>query len=371
MSSAALTLYAVGDVILKLPDPSPYFAHVAPLLRGGDVVIGHNEIPYTKRPVRTTTIQSAEDPDAMEALVHAGFNVMTMAGNHVWDAGVPGIEDTLAWLRAHGIACAGAGMTLQEAREPALLEKGGTVFGVLNYNCVGPKETWATHDKPGCAYVHVLTHYELDHAVPGGTPIVYTFPAPDSVDAMVDDITKARARCDVLVVSLHKGIIHTRATLARYERDLSRAAIDAGADLVLGHHAHILKGIEIYKGKVIFHGLNNLVAILPGLVPRPGDDPESWSRKRRTLYRFEPDPESPTYPFHPESKMTIVAKAVVEGKQIRRVSCLPCVMNKEGQPELVRGDARAQKVFDYLRAITGEAMLNAQLTMEGDEIRVL
>jgi poly-gamma-glutamate capsule biosynthesis protein CapA/YwtB (metallophosphatase superfamily) len=245
---------ASSDVILKLPDPSTYFAHVAPVLRSGDVVIGNNEIPYTKRPVRTTSIQSAEDPDALEALKYAGFNVVTLAGNHVWDAGVPGIEDTLAWFRAHGIACAGAGMNLQEARQPALLEKGGTVFGVLNDNCVGPKDTWATRDKPGCAYVHVLTHYELDHAVPGGTAAVYTFAEPESLDAMVEDIAKARAQCDVLVVSLHKGIIHTRATLARYERDVSRAAIDAGADLVLGHHAHILKGIEIYKGKAIFHG---------------------------------------------------------------------------------------------------------------------
>jgi len=370
MSSKPLILYAVGDVILKLPDPSAYFEHVAPVLRGGDIVIGHNEIPYTKRPVRTTSIQSAEDPEAMSALVHAGFNVMTLAGNHLWDAGVPGIEDTVAWLREHGIACAGAGMNLPEARQPALVEKAGTVFGILSYNCVGPKETWATHDKPGCAYVHVLTHYELDHAVPGGTPIVYTFAEPDSLDAMMEDIAKARSRCDVLTVSLHKGVIHTRAKLARYERDVSRAAIDAGADLVLGHHAHILKGIEMYKGKVIFHGLNNLVAILPGLAPRPDDDPESWARKRRELYNFEPDPANPTYPFHPESKMTVIARVVVEEKKISRVSCVPCVVNQNGAPEIVGRDARGQAVLDYLSAITREAKLNARLAMDGDVIAV-
>jgi poly-gamma-glutamate synthesis protein (capsule biosynthesis protein) len=340
---------------------------VAPLLRGGDVVIGHNEIPYTRRAVRTTNIQSAEDPDAMEALAHAGFNVMTMAGNHLWDAGVPGIEDTLAWLRGRGIASSGAGMNLKEAREPALVEKAGIVFGVLSFNCVGPKETWATHDKPGGAYVHVLTHYELDHAVPGGTPNVYTFAEPESLDAMVEDISKARSRCDVLVVALHKGIIHTRAKLARYERDVSRAAIDAGADLVLGHHAHILKGIEAYKGKTIFHGLNNLVTILPSLAPKPGEAPASWSRKRRELYNFDPDPANPTYPFHPESKMTVIAKVLVEEKRVRRVSCVPCIVNQEGAPEIAKGE-RAVKVCDYLRDITREAKLNAQLALEDDEI---
>ncbi len=367
-SGKPLTLFAVGDLILKLPDPQRYFAHVAPVLKTGDVVIGHNEIPYTTRPVRTTNIQSAEDPAAMEALIRAGFNVMTMAGNHLWDAGVPGIEDTLRWLHERNIATAGAGMNLQEAREPALIEHGGTVFGILNYNCVGPKETWATHDKPGGAYVHVLTHYELDHAVPGGTPNVYTFAEPDTLDAMLDDIRKARSRCDVLTVSLHKGIIHTRAKLARYEKDISRAAIDAGADLVLGHHAHILKGIETYKGKVIFHGLNNLVAILPSLAPKPGQDPESWARKRRELYNFEPDPENPTYPFHPQAKMTLIAKVIVVDKKISRVSFLPCEVNKAGEPEILKNDARGQKVFAYMQEITREAKLNGQLKWDGDEI---
>jgi hypothetical protein len=371
MSKKELTIFAVGDLILKLPDPESYFSHVAPILRRGDVVIGHNEIPYTTRPVRTTKTISAEDPDAMSALTFAGFNVVTLAGNHIWDAGVPGIEDTIQWLRNHNITCVGAGLNISEARRPAIVDKDGTVFGFLSYNCVGPKETWASHDKPGCAYVHVLTHYELDHAVPGGTPIVYTFADPDSLDAMLDDIAILRPQCDILAVAFHKGIIHTRAKLARYEKDLSHAAIDAGADLILGHHAHILKGIETYKGKVIFHGLNNLVAILPGLAPKPGQDLGSWARKRRELYNFEPDPDYPTYPFHPEAKMTIVARAVVENGKIDRVTFIPCRVNEKGQPEILKNDAKGQKLFDYMEAITREANLNARFAWEADEIRVV
>ena len=368
MSGESLTMMAVGDLILSMPEPESYFNFVAPVLRSGDIVIGHGEIPYTKRPVRTTDTISAQDPESMRGLTFAGFNVITLAGNHMWDAGIPGIEDTITWLRNHGIAYVGAGMNIDEARRPVVMERKGVKVGVLSYNCVGPKETWATSDKPGCAYVHILTHYELDHAVPGGPPTVYTFADPDSLDAMIDEIHNLRTLCDVLVVALHKGIIHTPIKLARYEQDVSRAAIDAGADLILGHHAHILKGIEFYKGKAIFHGLNNLVAVLRSLTPKPNQDRQNWARKRRELYNFEPDPEYPTYPFHPEARQTIIAKCIIEGGKISRISYLPCLVNKQGQPELLKNDDKGQEVFKYMGKITQGAGLNARYEWKGDEV---
>ena len=371
MIDTTLTLFAVGDIILKNDNPERYFDLVAPVLTTGDVVIGQGEIPYSNRPVQTNKTISAQDPESMRALTYSGFNVITLTGNHMWDAGVPGIEDTLAWLKAHDIAPVGTGMNIEEARRPIILRKKNTDIGVLSYNCVGPRETWATQTKPGSAYVNVLTHYELDHAVPGGTPIVYTFSDPESLDAMLDDIRDLRSKCDVLVVSLHKGIIHTPAKLARYELDISRAAVDAGADLILGHHAHILKGIEVYKGKMIFHGLNQLVAILPQLAPKPGQDKEDWAQKRKRLYNFEPDSENPNYPFHPDSKQTIIAKCLIEDGRIRKVTYLPCLINKVGQPEILKHDERGNKVFDYMDRISAEAGLKTRFKWDGDEVLVL
>ena len=95
MSDNIVTLFAVGDIILKNEDPESYFDLVAPTLKSGDIVIGQGEIPYTNRPARTTETMSAEDPESMKGLTYAGFNVITLTGNHMWDAGVPGIEDTL------------------------------------------------------------------------------------------------------------------------------------------------------------------------------------------------------------------------------------------------------------------------------------
>ena len=155
-------------------------------------------------------------------------------------------------------------MNINEARKPAIIKRDGTQFGFLNYNCVGVKQQWATLAKPGCAYVQYIAHYEMNGSDPGGHPDVYTFAEPRSFKAMEDDIQKLRPLCDVLVVAFHMGILHSP-EIAMYEKQVSYAAIDAGADLVMGHHAHYLKGIEMHKGKAIFHGLGQFAPAGKGL----------------------------------------------------------------------------------------------------------
>ncbi len=367
MSSKSMSLLAVGDIILG-PNAESFFTYVAPALTKGDVLVGQLEVPYTSR--HPEAVALGRDPQVLGALVSAGFDVVTLAGNHIWDAGIAGIEDTTRWLRSNNIAYAGGGLNIDEARRPVVIERRGTRFGFLSYNCVGPKETWANKERPGCAYLHIITHYELDYATPGGPPAIYTWAEPETLGAMIDDIHRLRSLCDVLVVTLHKGIGHTPAKLAAYEKQVSYAAIDAGADLILGHHAHILRGIEFYKGKAIFHGLCNLVAYVPSLAPRDDQDPQSWARKRREIFGFEPDPEYPTYPFHPEAKYTIIAKCSIENNLISRVSYFPCIVNKQGKPELLKNDEKGIEVFNYMEKITREAGLNATYKWLGSEVAV-
>ena len=367
MSSKMLQMLAIGDIILG-PDPESYFTFIKPALKTGDVVIGQLEVPYTRRDAATVTL--ARDPENLNALVSAGFDVVSLAGNHFADAGVAGIKDTISWLRDHNIASVGGGMNIAEARRPVVIKRDGTRFGFLAYNCVGPKETWAGANRPGCAYVNIITHYELDHANPGGPPSIYTFAETNTLKAMIDDINKLRPLCDVLTVSLHKGLVHTPIKLVAYEQQVSYAAIDAGADLILGHHAHILHGIELYKGKAIFHSLCNGVTWLPSLAPRPDQDPESWAKRRIELFGFMPDPAYPTYPFHPEAIYTIIAKCTVEKGHISRVSYLPCLVNKQGKPQVLKHDKKGQQAFDYMEKITRGAGLNAKYRWEDNEILV-
>jgi len=361
MEKRKLTLLAVGDLIFGSGPAETYFEACVDVLRSGDVIVGQLEVPYTL-PYR--------DPEWLSALVFAGFNVVTLAGNHILDLGPQGVRDTLDWLSKNNILYTGAGLNIKEAKKPAILEKNGTTIGFLSYNCVGPREYWAGDDRPGCAYVKVITHYELDYACPGGPPTIYTFADPGSLEQMIENIQELKKKCDVVIVSLHKGLVHTPVTLADYEFQLSHAAIDAGADLVIGHHAHILKGIEVYKGKVVFHGLGNFVTLVPELMVKPGQDSDSWAVRRRKIFGFEPDPNYPLYPFHPEAKYTIIAKCLITEGRISSVRFIPCLINPNAQPEIKKNDAAGNEVLGYVKRITEEAGLNTCFKWVGGEVTI-
>jgi poly-gamma-glutamate synthesis protein (capsule biosynthesis protein) len=241
---------------------------------------------------------------------------------------------------------------------------------VLSYNCVGPRESWATSTKPGCAYVHVLTHYELDHATPGGPPRIYTFAEPDHVQWIADDVAAAREQADVVIVAFHKGVGHTPAVLAMYEGPLSRAAIDAGADAVVGHHAHILRGIEVHRGKPIFHGLGNFVTVTRALTPVDNASPEreAWARRRKELFGFVPDPDMPFYPFHPESRNTMIASVQVSEDGAVTGGFIPCWIDDRGRPEPRGRHDGGQAVVDYVESISRRAGLSTRFTWRDDHV---
>ena len=370
-----LKLMLVGDLILDEPGPDSFFELAQETLRKADLLVGHVEVPHTRRGNEKAFDVPAPpgDPDNLAALKRAGFHIATLAGNHISDAGPEGIEDTVVGLRQKGIATTGAGMCLSEARSPAVVERHGLRIAALSYNCVGPKESWAGEKKAGCAYVHVITHYELDHATPGGPPRIYTFAEPESTDAMLAAIENARREADILIVALHKGIGHTPAVLAMYERPLAKAAIDAGADIVVGHHAHILRGIEIYKGRPIFHGLGNFVTVTRALnvEANPSAERLEWARRRRELFGFEPDPGYPTYPFHPEARNAMIAACEVDSGGVRKAGFIPCWINPKGQPEVCGNETRGRAVASYVEQITRKASLNAEFEWEESLVRFL
>ena len=364
MAGKSLTMLAVGDLVLEDAGGERFLSLAAPALRKGNVVVGQGEIVFTSRGIQTYVEMGGPSPgcppDNMNALAAAGFNVITLAGNHIWDMGAPGIEDTVNGLKKLGIAVTGGGMNIDEARKPAIIERDGTRFGFLSYNCVGGVGQWATKLKPGCAYVRIISHYEMNGANPGGPPEVFTWAEPNSLKLMTEDIKKLRPLCDILVVSLHKGVLGFPDKLAAYDQQVSYAAIDAGADLILGHHAHILKGIEEYKGKIIFHGLGHFifdVAKLPQEFRSPlGVSPGA------PLYAQSFNPG-----IDPLSRWTIIAKCTVENNKITQVGYLPCLINDEKQTEVLKHDARGQQMFDFMDRITTGAGLNVRFEWKGDE----
>ena len=144
-----------------------------------------------------------------------------------------------------------------------------------------------------------------------------------------------------------------------YDQQVSYTAIDAGADLVLGHHAHMLKGIEQYKGKVIFHGLGTFVPAIAALT-------EEQMSARMSLH-----PPSGGSDADPATKWTIIAKCVIDDGKISRVSYLPCLINEQRQPEVLKNDDRGRQVFDFIDKITKGAGLNTRYEWQDDEIVIL
>jgi poly-gamma-glutamate capsule biosynthesis protein CapA/YwtB (metallophosphatase superfamily) len=351
---AAIEILLLGDLILDVPDPDHWLSGIAPLTRAADLVIGHLEVPYT---TSTDELQGdvpapGADPSHLDALARAGIGAVSLAGNHMMDCGPAGLAETFAGLDRNGIAHAGAGPSLATASAPALIERGGRCIALLSYNCVGPELTWAGENRPGCAYVHV-------YACDGGP----TRPQaelgqidPASLSAMGADIAAARTQADLVVVSVHKGITHRPAELAPYERPLARAAIDAGADVVAGHHAHIVKGIELYRGKPIYHGLGNGVVVTHALSPAQNHAARAkWAERRKAMFGFEPDPAYPLAPFHPEAVNGMIGRLVWREDGRIEPGFLATFSEPPGRP--VPAGERAQAVANYIAAIGLDAGL--------------
>jgi poly-gamma-glutamate capsule biosynthesis protein CapA/YwtB (metallophosphatase superfamily) len=366
LSTSTATLLAMGDLIIDEPQPETYFAPARARLAAADVVLGHLEVPFTLRRQGTPGVPlEARDPAKLGALADAGIHAVSLSANHLYDEGEAGVRDTLDGLSRHGIQSFGAGRSLAEARQPLLMEARGVRFGFLSYNLVGPKQSWAGPRKAGGAYVHVLTQYELDHATPGGTPTIFTGAEAESLLAMADDIQRLRPSCDVLCVSMHKGTVHTPALVMAYEKQVAHAAVDAGADAVFGHHAHILRGIEVYRGKPIYHGLGNFVTVTHALSPT-GADTSDWARRRLTMFGFVPDPETPEYPFHPESRHSVLARLDVRSDGAVEAGYLPVLINRQSQPVVVGPGQAGQDIFAYVQDITRRAGFQTRFGWRGD-----
>lgn len=281
------TLLFVGDIMLDRGVEAQIkthqdwrwpFLNIADTLQEADIVFGNLESIISDKGKRVGSIYSFRaDPLAMEGLTYAGFDVLSIANNHSLDYGREALEDTLSRLGDAEIAYTGTGFSKSEAHSPAVLYINETEIGFLAYAGLGPSNWAAGENYSGIAWIDENT-----------------------LSVLVEDILRAKSKTDIIIVSLHAGEEYTKDP-SEFQRVFAKTAIDAGADLVIGHHPHVVQSIEQYKGKTIAYSLGNFI--------------------------FDQD-------FSADTMQGLMLKVLVQNKKIQEVIPLKTKINSSFQVEL-------------------------------------
>lgn len=329
MPTGTVTLAFVGDNTVDRPDPTSIFALGSEPLQKADIAFGNLEGPITnvgKMPdvKAINRLQINPDERMVEGLVYAGFDVVSLANNHGMNMGAEGMLRCIEVLDRNGIAHAGGGRNFAEAHRPAILERNGTKVAFLAYTSVFWPPFSASKDRTGMATVRGITSYEPEARlmeVPGSAPIIHTSADPQDKAAMEEEVRAAKTQADVVVVSWHWGLSgatgggYGAGQIIAYQVELAHAAIDAGADIIVGHHPHQLEGVEVYNGKPIFYSLGNFAFEIHG------------NRRKQT---------------------TAVAQVIIRDGRIEQAGFIPYVINADAQP-LPASPEQAKDVLEEMQ----------------------
>jgi len=258
-------LILTGDInLMNVTNPNAPFRHVTAEFRSASMVFSNLEC-CLYAPPRAHSFHNegfyADPAIGAAALRMAGIGAVGIANNVNY--GDAAILASVACLDEAGILHTGAGADRTAANTPAIVEKDGIRYGFLQRSSVyWPTNHEAGAHDPGIAVIRAHTAYQVPmHKTrpeippmnrPGIPPIIVTWADPDSLKVFSDEIEALSAQADIVVASCHWGL--GKETLS-YMRDIGRAAIDAGADIVIGHGPHYSLAVEVYRGKPIFYGL--------------------------------------------------------------------------------------------------------------------
>jgi len=209
------------------------FQAVYHLLQGADIAVGNLETPFTVHgnPADKRFIFRAH-PEHISALQAAGFDVLSLANNHILDFPPDSMDDTIAALEELGIATVGVGRGEAAAHRPTVLEVKGIKVAFLAF---------------------AAPRWRGSLEVPTATDVAWAEPEP-----VRNAVLQAREEADLVIVILHMGTEY-EAQANQQQRTVAHAAVEGGAALVIGHHPHVLQDVEIYHGVPIVYSLGNFV----------------------------------------------------------------------------------------------------------------
>ena len=284
-----ITLVAVGDIMLgdsamligrgvnsKIKEKGVKypFQHVVSTLRTGDITFGNLECVLSEKSEKVHSSQSLimrGMPRSGEGLRYAGFNVLSLANNHTMEHGEEALFETMEVLSSYGIKYVGVVEDAKKDRNPIVVQIKGIKIAFLAY-CLLHEDT---------AYCNV-----------------------DNPSEIIEDVKKSRLQADVVIVSLHWGDEFIQKPSPQQVK-LAREIIDAGANVILGHHPHVLQGIEKYHGGIIAYSLGNFVF-------------DKWQKYLRE---------------------SIILRISLSKERVVNVEAIPIFINENFQPEILQGNA--------------------------------
>lgn len=362
-----LELTVVGDIVLSGWPRRPSVDPAGPgdpafgLLRGGDLTIGNLEVPLTGSGQRAEKLVAMRAPTSGAAdLAALGFDLVSLAMNHAMDYGAGGMRDTVRALDAAGVRHAGFGETLAEATRPRVVAAGERSLAFFSFCSALPLGANATADRAGIAAIRVRQSFEFDSGfldeTPGTPPFVHSSAHEPDVRAAETAIREAERHNDYVAVALHWGVPFcylptAQGPLAQYQRPLARRLVDAGADLVIGHHPHCLHPVEFHGNGLILYSTGNFVF----------DWCDGWSPDSMV-------PRYPTAPYQPvllegpwyESAVFRVRLGCAGGPALRLE---PIELDPDSQPIMPRPEVAASILARFAEA---SRRLDPSIVVEDD-----
>ncbi|MDF9839401.1 MULTISPECIES: CapA family protein [unclassified Paenibacillus] len=331
MEKKRMTVTAVGDFApsREITKCKPEVDKIWEYLRQSDLTIANLEIPLTKAVAhadKAATIKA--DPSIAVSFPESGIDVVTIANNHALDYGAEGLLETINVMKEIHIPTVGGGINLEEAASPVFIEKEGVRFAVFGFASTLPTGYAAGPDRPGTAPIRAHSSFFLDNMTldeqPGISPWVETRVNEQDLAYACSRVAEAKKQADIVIVNIHWGIPHGwcaafQGPLADYQTPLAHGLIDAGADVILGGHPHVVHPVERYKEGLVAYNLGNFLfhAFGEGEVL---DTPVAY----------------PPYQF--ESVMrgialeAVILELVVEDKKLAEARFLPIQLNNQGDP---------------------------------------
>jgi len=266
------------------------FLKIRDEIKKADILFGNLEGLISDRGIKVGSIYSFRfKPEAVDGLIYGGFDILSLANNHMFDYQRIALEDTMRILEENNIDYVGAGFNKKEAFSLKIREIKNTKIGFLAYTNLGPENWKADEKNPGVAWI-----------------------SENDIGEVVEYIKKAKEKVDVLIVSLHAGEEYAE-NPTNFQISFAQDCINNGADLVVGHHPHVVQTIEKYPP-----------------LPKASDGQSNNGWIAYSLGNFIFDQH-----FSEETMESIILKVMIDEKKIKEVYSEDIRINKYFQPELI------------------------------------